>query len=417
MADPPANSPPTNGEKAARPEGDGPPGGSWTVERLQALDRHEYDFQEFKGSQFVLDQGARRVRGDFLDNLSKQVSAFANAAGGRVFLGLDDEGKIDGGVPRDLRPNGTREWLEDIVPHTVTPPLSSLNVYEVPGPESGRRGKPGPGGGAQAGPIHANHAVYVVDIPASADAPHQARDHRYYLRIAGKSRPMGHHHVLDVLHRTRDPHVEVSRIDPYGEPELKGGDPRGPKALVHLRAVIGNRGRTLAQHVGCEFIVPRFAVTSESQRLTLDMGQMRLLQRPGEAVFFYYHPIPVFPTQEVMAGDVWLVIHGANLHHFARGRVVLRWRAFADAAPVRQGKVDVAAYGSVRRGLKQVEAALRAAPRSPGLIVPRFESSRLQPADPEAPDAPEAPPTDLTAALPDGPDAPSPDPEELRAPG
>jgi hypothetical protein len=322
-------------------------GDAWTPERLIALDPHEYDFQEFKASAYVFDPGQQRLRSDFLDNLSKQVSAFANAAGGRIFLGIDDEGHVDGGVPRDLRPNGTRAWLEDVIPHVVIPHLRAFNVYEV-----GWVSAPG-----SASALRPGHAVYVLEVPRSDDAPHQARDHRYYLRIAGKSRPMGHHHVLDVLHRTRDPNVVVSRMDPYGEPEFVESDPRGPKSFVHLRTHLANRGRTLAQHVGCEFIVPRFAVNSECRQRTLAQGETRLIQRSGEVVFFFYHPIPIFPTQEVPFGEVWLAIHGANLSQFESGKVVLRWRVFADGAPVREGQVDVLAFTAIQRATRQVAVA------------------------------------------------------------
>lgn len=331
------------------------PGGSWTwtEDRLAALDPHEYDFQEFKGSPYVFDFGQQRLRSDFLDNLSKQVSAFANAAGGRIFLGLDDEGRIDGGVPRDLRPNGTRAWLEDVIPHVVVPHLRAFNVYEVARPAV----EAGGNGATPTSSLRPGHAVYIVEIPMSEDAPHQARDHRYYLRIAGKSRPMGHHHVLDVLNRTRDPWVVVSRMDPYGEPEFVESDPRGPKSFVHLRTHLMNRGRSLAQHVGCEFVVPRLAVNSECRQRMLAQGETRLLQRSGELVFFFYHPIPIFPTQEVPFGEVWLAIHNANLQHLEAGKVFLRWRVFADGAPVREGQVDVLAYTSVQRAIRQVAAA------------------------------------------------------------
>lgn len=331
------------------------PGGSsvWTEDRLALLDPHEYDFQEFKGSAYVFDPGQQRLRSDFLDNLSKQVSAFANAAGGRIFIGLDDEGRIDGGVPRDLRPNGTRAWLEDVIPHVVVPHLRAFNVYEVGAPVV----DPSANGSAPVTALRPGHAVYVLEIPMSEDAPHQSRDHRYYLRIAGKSRPMGHHHVLDVLNRTRDPWVVVSRMDPYGEPEFVESDPRGPKSFVHLRTHLMNRGRSLAQHVGCEFVVPRLAVNSECRQRMLAQGETRLVQRSGELVFFFYHPIPIFPTQEVPFGEVWLAIHNANLQHFEAGKVVLRWRVFADGAPVREGQVDVLAYTSVQRAIRQVAAA------------------------------------------------------------
>ena len=53
--------------------------------------------------------------------------------------------------------------------------------------------------------IKPGHGIYVIELPGSPEAPHQAKDHRYYLRIAGKSRPMGHVHVQDVLRRTLPP--------------------------------------------------------------------------------------------------------------------------------------------------------------------------------------------------------------------
>src|SRR5687768_13905658 len=155
----------------------------WTEAMLAALEPQEHDFQEFKGSLFLAD-GTTIVSG-FIQALSRQLSAFANGAGGRLFLGLDDTGRIDGGIPVDLKGGGTRAWLEDVIPGSVDPPLRRFNVYEVGAPTGLRRRSR----------IRPNCAVYVIDVPPSEDAPHQAVDHRYYLRIAGKSRPMGHVHV------------------------------------------------------------------------------------------------------------------------------------------------------------------------------------------------------------------------------
>jgi Schlafen, AlbA_2 len=352
----------------------------WTLERLQGLDDQEHDFQEFKSSLYAWDGG--RIRSDFLDNLSKQASAFANGSGGNIFLGIDDHGRCDGGVPRDLKPNGTREWLEDVIPNLLDPPLKRFNVYEVaisssveratarmksgaaPAPPSSDAAPASPA--ASAGEPEAltqgrrGRAVYVLEIPTSEDAPHQARDRRYYLRIAGKSRPMSHRHVLDILHRVKHPEVVVDRIDPYGQPELIRSDPRGPLALLCMRATLTNKGRSLAQHVGCEFTLPRFLVTSETRRRTMILSESRLMQRPGEVTFFFYHPIPIFPSQEIQFGEVWIAIHGINLDHFTSGRVRCRWRVFADGAPSRQGHVDLEAFSAVQRGIQQVRHAIEA---------------------------------------------------------
>ncbi|RMG17553.1 MAG: ATP-binding protein [Planctomycetota bacterium] len=316
----------------------------WSEVRLEGLVPTEHDTQEFKSSLYVVDsRGA--VRTDFLDNLSKQVSAFANAAGGHLFLGIDDRGRIDGGVPTHLRPNGTREWLEDVVPAIVDPPLRRFNVYEVGRSDQNSR-------------IAEGRAVYVVEIRESEDAPHMARDRRYYLRIAGKSRPMGHRHVLDVLNRRRDPEVRCSRIDPYGDLERIEDDPRGPKVLLRLRGTLVNEGRALAQHVGLEFVLPRVAVNSLARQRTLNgHPQASLSQRPGEVTFFFYHPTPIFPQQELSFGEVWVAVHSANVGHYAAGRIGLRWRVYADAAVRQEGEVDLSAFSAVRRGIRWLRRA------------------------------------------------------------
>ena len=322
----------------------------WDEARLLALEPQEHDFQEFKSTPYMWDPNGGRVRGDFLDNLSKQLSAFANAGGGHLLLGVEDDGAIDGGVPIDLRPNGTREWLEDVIPGLLDPQLKTFNVFEI-------RGR-GPDSAIQPG-----HAVYAIVLPTSEDAPHQARDRRYYLRIAGKSRPMAHRHILDIMHRAQHPEVLVDRVDPYGQPELIRDDPRGPKVLLRLRATMHNRGKSLAQHVGCEFVLPRFSVDSECRRRMLDHHGVRLSQAPGDVTFFFYHPTPVFPTQLLSFGEVWICIHQNNLGHYREGNVVLSWRVFADAAPKQIGRVDVRAYSAVQRGLKLVEEALEGVSR------------------------------------------------------
>ena len=271
----------------------------WTEGALKALPPHEHDYQEFKGSGWLM-KSPSEVRAEFLFYLSKQVSAFANGSGGRVFVGIDDEGHIDGGVPVDLRGGGTRAWLEDLVAGCVDPKIPQFNVYEVI--SSGKTSSIKPG-----------HAVYVLDLPSSTEAPHQAKDHRYYLRIAGKSRPMGHVHVQDILRRTFHPRIRVVRFGPYGELDVVDS-PAGQRfVFLRFRTFLANYGRTLARHVGLEVSLPRpFAGRDVRQRMKR-LGETHHTQTPGELKFFRYHPAPLFPSQEVYAATQWLCIHADNV--------------------------------------------------------------------------------------------------------
>lgn len=319
----------------------------WHEAMLEALEPHEHDFQEFKGSAWLVTDRGDDARSTFLLALSKQVSAFVNGAGGRLFIGISDDGLIDGGVPVDLVGGGTREWLEDVVPHSVDPPLRRCNVFEVTRPVDGARPtRIGPG-----------RAVYVVDLPRSDLAPHQAKDHRYYLRIAGKSRPMGNLHIQDVLRRTRHPRVALTRLGPYGDPVFDETDPRGPEAYVCLRAFLQNTGRILAHHVGLELVVPRPLAGSEVRRRMTETGETHYSQTPSRLTFFRYHPMPIFPSQEVYAASVWLCIH-ANNRALVRNGSALDWVIFADDAEPARGSQPLTRFSVVLEALEWLDRRL-----------------------------------------------------------
>ena len=314
---------------------------TWTEATLRGIAPGEYDFQEFKASAWL--NGDGEVVPNFLGNYSKQLSAFANGAGGRLFIGLDDRGTVDGGVPIHLKSGGIRAWLEDVTPGAIDPPLTGFNVYEVRGDAS------------PLSRIHEGHAVYVVEIPSSDGAPHQALDHRYYLRIAGKSRPMGHVHIQDVLQRTRHPQVELTRLGPFGEPEYDLSDPRGPRVLISFRAFLKNHGRNLATHTGGEILLPRPFVNTTSRTRMLGYEGIRLTQRPGELVFFKYLPTPLFPTQETFFQRVWVSLHAGNRAFVKGEKGVLRWRVYADDAPPRTGTEDLWKFRVVRRAVRWLD--------------------------------------------------------------
>lgn len=333
----------TDPEQPDRGEPDRP---RWDEASLLDLEAAEHDFQEFKSSRWICENGV--VLTDFVPVLSKQIGAFANGAGGRLFIGIDDTGQIDGGVPVDLKGGGTRAWLEDVIPGAIDPPLRRFNVYEVGRHPDARSSRIDPG-----------HAVYIIDIPQSEDAPHQSVDRRYYLRIAGKSRPMGHLHISDVLRRTQHPRVGVARIGPFAEPEMDDTDPRGRKFLVGFQLFIRNEGRRLARHVGADLILPRPVMSRQVRTRTRDEAEdpesLRLTQRPGQLDYFVYYPFPLFPGQEVFFLRFWISVNRTNAPFVASGQARVEWRLYADDADPREGAIPFLDFPVVRQVLEQLE--------------------------------------------------------------
>ncbi len=164
---------------------------------------------------------------DVKENPSRAVSAFANSGGGVIVLGLAnprqswqvDDGSIELAVKR---PN-TWEWLEDVIPTLVDSSLSSFNVYVVQNTNAQSQTAPGRG-------------VFIIEVPDGNQAPQQALDSKYYARVGGKSRPIGHRPVADIFGRRqhpvgvfcRDRHLcTAGGLSPVQYPEFWASDSRG----------------------------------------------------------------------------------------------------------------------------------------------------------------------------------------------
>jgi len=169
----------------------------WTEAELLALRAGEHDYFDRKGAASLTNREA----------LSKAVSAFANSGGGHLIIGVHDNGAIEG-VAAMQGQTRTREWLEQIIAISVSPPLADFRVHEV---------EPAVG----ASNIPPDRVVLIVDIADSRLAPHQAEKPRnYFYRQAGRSEPAPHFYLETLRNRLVGPAlradfrgIEVRRSD------------------------------------------------------------------------------------------------------------------------------------------------------------------------------------------------------------
>lgn len=134
-------------------------------------------------------------------DISKDVSAFANAAGGTIVYGVSEKGQrpteIDGGVdPTDI----SREWLENVINSTIQPRIDVIHINQIALTE------------------HPGRVLYVVEIPQTmASGPHQANDHKYYKRFNFQSVAMEDYEVRDVMRRSIGPDlycgIEIDEVN------------------------------------------------------------------------------------------------------------------------------------------------------------------------------------------------------------
>src|SRR6218665_2307135 len=130
------------------------------------------------------------------NELSKDVSAFANAAGGVLVYGMREDGHIPISLDAGLDPNEiSKEWLEQIINSKIQRRIDGVRVNQVVLSET----SPG-------------NVAYVVCIPASSRAPHQAADKRFYKRFNFASVPMEEYEIRDIANRSTVPDLDIDFV-------------------------------------------------------------------------------------------------------------------------------------------------------------------------------------------------------------
>src|SRR6478609_1436236 len=126
--------------------------------------------------------------------ISKDVSAFANAIGGTIVYGIAESSEEAGIAERidavDSREFPT-EWLDQIINSTIQPKIPGIVIQTIKVDEQ-----------------HDERVVHCITVPESTTV-HQAVDRRYYKRTNGRTEPMEDYEVRLAMFRSERPAYEI----------------------------------------------------------------------------------------------------------------------------------------------------------------------------------------------------------------
>jgi len=162
------------------------------------------------------------------NEISKDISSFANSDGGMIVYGIEEREHIPIRIDNGIASKGKREWLEQVIDSRIHPRISGIRIKQIdlsPNP---------------------SRAVFIVQIPIGFTA-HQAHDLKYYRRHNFRSAPMHDYEIKMVINRFKEPNLQLS-FD-LGQPK---------DGLIPLEIFVKNMGRITASAAHFRLLIPSY---------------------------------------------------------------------------------------------------------------------------------------------------------------
>jgi len=300
---------------------------SWTWSKVMMYIENEVSESlqlDFKAAPAISKMQSKKAE------ITKDVSAMANSAGGVIIYGITEENSKTHSIdPIDNGDYG-KEWLEQII-DGVHPRINGVQVHRIQNPKD------------------TSQTVYAVDVPQSNTA-HQANDKRYHKRQDTHTIAMMDYEIRDVMGRTKNPKLELEfLISPKSILENKNE--------LFLWIYLKNMGDVLAKYIHGTVVIP-------SCMIAPDEGDVIGNRSPFSVVSTQVNNlsdnnfIPLLPrTYTVvkvlkLVSDSEMEILSESLYSGTEILPSINWMLFADNSLPKQEQVT---WNEIKRELSELE--------------------------------------------------------------
>jgi len=172
------------------------------------------------------------------NQISKDVAAFANSAGGIIVYGIGETEHKATSISFVDGNRITKEWLEQVIHSNIKQKIENIEIIPVRFDND------------------IAQTVYIVKIPQSNTSPHMSRDNKYYRRYNFQSVPMEEYEVRNLYYMTHRTELEIVDI------AIAGRTTSGtPKSGIHnvtfsLKFKVLNSGKSIENNYKIKLHIP-----------------------------------------------------------------------------------------------------------------------------------------------------------------
>lgn len=265
---------------------------SYTLADIESLITNEVEEDihlDYKEARALAKDDKKRIE------ITKDVSAFANSDGGIIVYGVAEAGNKPKAIsPIDGR-EITKEWLENVI-LSIQPRIVGLKIFPIR-VES------------------AEKSIYVVQIPRSDDAPHMAKDNRYYKRINFQSVPMEDYEVKDLYNRVSTPKLEIDGCAFWQDEVDKD------TVTYKLKATIINVGKQACKFYKLNFYINNAQYCTFSHK-SMDVRNLCTIMGGNRLKISFNSQAPIYPEESIDVGFFLVSVKKQNSAIFLQNLVI-----------------------------------------------------------------------------------------------
>ncbi|MCD8403912.1 AlbA family DNA-binding domain-containing protein [Tenacibaculum finnmarkense] len=215
--------------------------------------------------------------------LAKDVSSFANSAGGYIIYGINEKNHkadslsfVDGEI-------FTKEWIEQIIQTRIQRKIDDLKI--IPIRVDGDLKK----------------SIYIVKIPESYSAPHMTSDKRFYKRYNFESVQMEEYEIRNLYNRNGKSKLKIGSVSSSGKAITKNINEKNINFKT-LYFNIENKSKTIERdyklfiHIKFKYHTISWDVLRQAKNIS------RSIDKDGGTIISIFGLSPIYPDENLNIG-------------------------------------------------------------------------------------------------------------------
>jgi Putative DNA-binding domain len=263
------------------------------INALIASGENESKYLDFKAGGAL----EKKANDTFKNELSKDISSFANSAGGRILYGVAERPlRLDPIDPRVF----SAERLEQLIDDNIAPRIPGIRVHVIP--------------------VEGEKVLYEVEKPKGKTA-HQAADGKYYRRGERTTHHMEDHEIRDVIARSSGIETNLLLVPDLTRCHSKNGGSEKWRPGRHFQVHVTNQGDKVSNWCVAEVSASAHAVRSPDSTRIVQKGNEVLevftfsnatKTTEGDEIIAPGYPIPLLPHRALNLG--WITLHEGDYY-------------------------------------------------------------------------------------------------------